>query len=742
MRNDPEREEVSDGERPEKLSRNGAKVETTSPFDLTPEVIKNLLLSYNPGADTHLIDRAYHFAREAHQGQYRASGDPYFTHPVEVAIILAEHRFDAVTLAAALLHDVVEDCGVTPDRLEKEFGAEIRLIVEGVTKISTLAPQTRGEARAENLRRLLVAVAKDVRVLLIKLADRLHNMRTITFLPREKRERISRETLEIYAPLANRMGMSAIQAELEDLGFKHADPELYGQVARQVEGLVGQRRESLREAVEILRRELKRAGIEAEVTARTKEIYSVYRKMQRRNRPIGEIFDLLGMRVLVRTVKECYAALGIVHSLWHPMSRRFKDYIALPKPNMYQAIHTTVLGPGEGPLEIQIKTHQMHLTAEEGIAAHWQYKADGPVDERLGWLRQILEWQRDAVTPQEFMDSLKIDLYPDQVFVLTPKGDIIELPAGATPIDLAYQIHTEIGDHISGAKADGRIIPITSRLTSGTVIEVLTSKNAHPSRDWLDVVATPKARQKIRHYLKEKGADDLRRHGLHLLQAELNRRHIKMTLGPGSESLATLAERMNYSNSEALLEAVGFGRESVAGVINRLETPREVGRRSSAEKKTSLRRREGATENIIIEGTEGLIVRIAGCCHPVPGDPILGYISRGRGVTVHHASCSNIRLMAERETEKGRFVEASWGRGRGRYAADIRVECDDRIGILAELTRVFASQNASVLSASVKTAEIGHDLFTVAIDSPEHLDRILEALRRVPGVRDARRQGR
>jgi GTP pyrophosphokinase len=707
------------------------------PTDLDLGVLRNLFLSYSPSSDYAVLDHAYRFARAAHEGQKRVSGEPYITHPVEVATILAEHRFDGITLAAALLHDVIEDCDVTEDRIAAEFGAEIAGIVLGVTKISTISEQTRQQTQAENLRRMLVAVARDIRVLLIKLADRLHNMRTLDALDPSKIERLSRETLEIYAPLAYRMGMSTIKSELEDLSFRHLMPQKYAEIAGELERLAGERRVFLEEAKKTLHVHLADAGIQATVTSRVKEVYSTYKKMSRQNRPITEIYDLLGTRILVSSAKDCYGALGIVHTLWRPMPRRFKDYVAIPKPNLYQALHTTVIGPGNVPLEIQIKTHQMHLTAEEGIAAHWKYKAGEAVDERLGWLKRILEWQREAVSAEEFMDSLRIDLFADQVFVLTPKGDIIELPAGSTPVDAAYAIHTEIGNRLAGAKVDGRMVPITSRLVSGAVVEIITSSSARPSRDWLDAVRTPRARAKIRHFLKEQGSGEFQKKGAELLQAALNRARAGLSIAQKSEALVRHAHDLAYKDLESLLEAIGFGTESAEGVARRI-ADRMAAERLAAQTEhpaaapKASARKTATAGTVVVEGIADLVIRFGKCCNPVPGDDIIGYLSRGRGVSIHRANCRNAAALSG---ETARFVNAHWAGSDGHFSAGVTVEGDDRIGLLADITQAIAREGGNILSADIRTRDVGRDLFVIQVSSAAHLERIMRALENVPGAR-------
>ncbi len=719
--------------------------------DLDLSTLQSIFLAYSPEGDIRPIQNAYAFALAAHKGQNRKSGEPYFSHPVEVATILAEHRFDAITLSAALLHDVLEDCDVTYEELETAFGSEVAGLVAGVTKISTISEQTKQQTQAENLRRMLVAVARDIRVLLIKLADRLHNMRTIDALDPSRVERLSRETLEIYAPLAYRMGMSTVKSELEDLSFRHLMPEKYAELAGGMEQLVGERRQHLADAVELLKKRLAEAGVNATVSSRTKEVYSTYKKMMRQNRPLTEIFDLLGMRVLVSTAKDCYGALGIAHTLWKPMPRRFKDYIAMPKPNLYQALHTTVFGPANTPLELQIKTHQMHLTAEEGIAAHWKYKAAGSVDERLGWLKRILEWQREAVTPEEFMDSLRIDLFADQVFVLTPKGDILELPAGSTPIDAAYAIHTELGHRLTGAKVDGRMIPIFSRLNSGAVIEIITSPQAKPSLDWLDHVRTPRARSKIRHHLKERQGEELRRRGGELLQAALNKLRAGVSVAQRDEPIQKAAEKLTYGDLDGLLEAIGFGSESAESAARKIadEVRREAAQSAGAVAAATPALSEALAEGrgararaevgtVVVEGMSDLVIRFGRCCNPVPGDEIIGYLSRGRGVSIHRTSCPNSRALAG---ESARLVKASWSRQDGKFSAGISVEGSDRIGLLADITTVIAREGGNIRQAEVRTRGIGRDLFVVEVENAAHLVRIMRALEGVTGVRRVVRSG-
>ena len=704
--------------------------EEDSQNNLNLSFLRTLFLSYSSIKEFEIIGRAYKYASEAHEGQKREDGKPYITHPLEVASILAEHRFDAITLSAALLHDVIEDCGKTKEDIEEKFGAEVAELIEGVTKISTISANTRQEQEAENLRRMLVAVARDIRVLLIKLADRLHNMRTISALDKNRVERISRETLEIYAPLANRMGMSTIKSELEDLSFKHLMPDKYREVSEAINANVGKRAHLLTDAVEQMQKQVRDSGISAQIASRSKEIYSVYKKMLRQKRPIEEIFDLLAMRVLVSSVKECYTVLGIAHNLWTPIPGRFKDYIGTPKPNMYQAIHTTVIGPGDGPIEIQIKTHEMHNTAEEGIAAHWKYKSEGAIDERLGWLRRILDWQRESLSAQEFMDSLRIDLYDDQVFVLTPKGDIFELPKGATPIDMAYAVHSDIGKHLSGAKVNGRMVPITTRLTSGAVVEIITLNSAKPSRDWLNFVRTPRARQKIRHHLKENESKELKKRGSELLQAALNNFKLNLSVAKKSSEIIDAIKAAGFKELESALEAIGFGNESAEAIARKIaerKNPTVIAQKpiSRQEQKSS------AGSNVIVDGFDGLFVRFSKCCNPVPGDKIIAYLSRGRGVAIHKNDCPNITDLSN---EPARIRKAEWSGKTGKFSAAVLIEGSDRIGLLADITQAIAKEGGNILSADIKTKEKGKDNFVIEVNDAEHLSRLIEALKDVEGV--------
>lgn len=692
------------------------------------------LAEYHPEADAAIVQRAFEFSRKAHDGQRRVSGEPYITHPVEVTTILAHHRFDASTLSAAMLHDVVEDCAVSENTLREEFGAEIAELVIGVTKLSSITPQTRQETQAENLRRMLVAIARDVRVLVIKLADRLHNMRTIGALEAEKVARLSLETLEIYAPLSNRMGMNSFQIELEDLAFRNLMPDKYEEIESGIQKLLGERKQNMKKTTELVEYRLRDAGITAAVSSRTKEVYSVYKKMVRQGCPVDQVFDLLAMRVLVSAVRDCYASLGIVHTIWKPMPRRFKDYIAMPKPNLYQALHTTVIGPDSAPLEIQIKTQEMHLTAEEGIAAHWKYKSNEPVDEKLGWLKTILDWQRDAVSSKEFMDSLRRDLFTDQVFVITPKGDIIELPAGSTPIDMAFHIHTEVGRRVSGARVDGRLVPITTELRSGQVVQIVTSPSGKPSRDWLDVVKSPRARQKIRYFLKEDGSDELRRHGAKLLQAALDKEHLNLSVAKESQELVEAIGKSVHKEVDVLLEAIGFGTESADVVVRKLfAKDRELPRM----KRKAVRTEKGEN-SVVIDGISDMMVRFSGCCTPVPGDEIIGYLSRGRGVTIHRANCPGLKHIAN---DAARFVEARWAGSAGPLVAKILIESEDRIGGLADITAAIAKHNGNIVSADIKTEDVARDIFLVEVSDVDHLGRIIREIESLKHIRHVARSG-
>jgi guanosine-3',5'-bis(diphosphate) 3'-pyrophosphohydrolase len=590
------------------------------------EELKNRIIEYNPRADLELVERAYALAEEAHQGQYRDSGDVFFRHPFEVAMILAEFEYDVVTIAAGLLHDVLEDTVVTREQMEEEFGEEIVLLVDGVTKLSRIPFQTREEHQAQSLRKMFLAMAEDLRVVVIKLADRLHNMRTLRHLPQDRQVRMARETLEIYAPLAHRLGMWGIKWEMEDLAFRCLDPQSYYDLVNKMAKQRQEREGELQLVMQTLQEKMAEVDITAEVFGRSKHFYSIYQKMKRQEKSFDEIYDLLAVRVIVETVKDCYGVLGIVHTLWKPVPGRFKDYIAMPKSNMYQSLHTTVIGPKGDPFEIQIRTWEMHRIAEKGIAAHWLYKEGQrrstiEFDERIAWLRQVMDWLKEMKDPEEFMATLKIDLFEDEVFVFTPKGDVKNLPAGSTPVDFAFSVHTDVGLHCSGAKVNGHIVPLDYQLNNGEFVQILTSKTLSPSQDWLGFVKTSKARSKLRAWIKEQQREESVERGHDLLVKECRKLGFDTGEILKTEELTGLAKRYGLASREDLLAAIGYGKILARQVLNKLTDQEDVTRPSQQVKPpTSAQPRSRVPLGISVKGLDNLLVRISKCCNPVPGD--------------------------------------------------------------------------------------------------------------------------
>jgi GTP pyrophosphokinase len=697
------------------------------------------LAAYQPQADTSLLTRAFEFARTAHVGQLRESGEEYITHPLGVALILTEIQMDVETLCAALLHDVVEDTGVSAETIAREFGERVANLVDGVTKLTRLDFKNRQEQQAENLRKMFLAMAEDVRVILIKLADRLHNMRTLSFRPQQKQKATAKETQDIYAPLAHRLGISRIQWEMEDLAFRYLEPEAYQSIAAKVAAKRIDREEMIAHALSELRTQMADVGIEADISGRPKHFYSIYRKMQA-GRSFEEIFDLTAVRVIVESVKDCYGVLGLVHNIWRPIPGRFKDYIAMPKPNFYQSLHTTVVGERGEPLEIQIRTADMHRIAEYGIAAHWAYKDGVRPDksaEKLTWLRSILEWHQELRDPEEFVDGLRIDLFSDEVFVFTPKGDIIDLPVGSIPIDFAYRVHTDIGHRCVGAKVNGRMVPLNHVLKTGDIVEVVTTKQPNgPSRDWIKMVRTSQARSRIRQWFKkEQKAENIEK-GRDALEKELKR------LGHNPDevleiaSLDEIAEAQNYLSRDDLLAAIGHGSVSVAHVTNKLIQAVQKASGTPDLELLTLTPPAPSTvnEEVRVSGLEGTLVKLARCCNPLPGDEIVGFITRGRGVSVHTANCPNFpSLMKERE----RLIDVSWGESSSAtYPVRVEVVGMDRPGLLQDVVQVLSETktNISNLQARANREKEAFVQFTLIVRDLSHLDRILQKLQRIHDV--------
>ncbi len=661
--------------------------------------------AHSPEAEQ--IMRALAFAQQAHRGQSRASGDPYVAHPLAVATILADLKMDAPTIVAALLHDVVEDTAYTLDDIEERFGSEVAQLVDGVTKLDRLEERTREEEQAENLRKMFLAMAKDIRVILIKLADRLHNMRTLKHLTQDRVYRIAKETMEIYAPLAHRLGIFRIKWELEDLAFQHLHPDAF----REMKELVATKRQvreaAVDEVISELKGRLQGVGMVSEVSGRAKHLYSIYLKMYRQGKNFAEIYDLVAVRVLVESVKDCYAVLGLVHSLWKPVPGRFKDYIAMPKSNLYQSLHTTVIGPHGEPLEVQIRTFEMHHTAEYGIAAHWRYKEGGKGDrefeQKLSWLRQLLEWQRDMRDASEFMETLKVDLFSDEVFVFTPKGDVVDLPAGATPVDFAYRIHTDVGNHCVGAKVNGRIVPLATALESGDIIEVLVNrKSPGPSIDWLSIVRTSQAKTRIRQWMRRERRHEHLARGQEMLERELKRQAFQLS----PERLAEIIKRLGYGSVDDVAVALSEGNTSPPMLMARIrdELDREAKTSHPIVPAAPVRARNPAAarsgSEILVRGQGRMLTRLARCCEPVPGDPIIGYLTRGRGVSVHRLGCPNEKELAK---DPERLIEVSWDATEAELAphpVELRVYAWDRPGLLADVANVVADSN--IISAKAR----------------------------------------
>ncbi|MFE4638135.1 RelA/SpoT family protein [Streptomyces sp. NPDC056773] len=751
-----------------RLARLG--VQRSNPYNPVLEPLLRIVRSNDPKIETatlRQIEQAYQVAERWHRGQKRKSGDPYITHPLAVTTILAELGMDPATLMAGLLHDTVEDTEYGLEDLRRDFGDAVTLLVDGVTKLDRVKF---GEAaQAETVRKMVVAMAKDPRVLVIKLADRLHNMRTMRYLKREKQEKKARETLEIYAPLAHRLGMNTIKWELEDLAFAILYPKMYDEIVRLVAERAPKRDEYLTVVTDEVQADLRAARIKATVTGRPKHYYSVYQKMIVRGRDFAEIYDLVGIRVLVDTVRDCYAALGTVHARWNPVPGRFKDYIAMPKFNMYQSLHTTVIGPSGKPVELQIRTFDMHRRAEYGIAAHWKYKqqtvagtskvrTDVPQAAKgsaghdtvndMAWLRQLLDWQKETEDPSEFLDSLRFDLSRNEVFVFTPKGDVIALPAGATPVDFAYAVHTEVGHRTIGARVNGRLVPLESTLDNGDLVEVFTSKaeGAGPSRDWLGFVKSPRARNKIRAWFSKERRDEAIEHGKDAIARAMRKQNLPIQRILTGDSLVTLAHEMRYPDISSLYAAIGEGHVTAQNVVQKLvqalggeDAANEDIEETIPPARGRSTRRGNADPGVVVKGVEDVWVKLARCCTPVPGDPIIGFVTRGSGVSVHRADCVNVDSLSQ---QPERMLEVEWAPTQSSvFLVAIQVEALDRSRLLSDVTRVLSDQHVNILSAAVQTSRdrVATSRFTFEMGDPKHLGHVLKAVRGVEGVYDVYR---
>ncbi|MCF8105070.1 MAG: bifunctional (p)ppGpp synthetase/guanosine-3',5'-bis(diphosphate) 3'-pyrophosphohydrolase [Desulfohalobiaceae bacterium] len=705
-------------------------------------------------ADTSLIQKAYVFSAAKHTGQMRLSGEPYLSHPLEVANILVDLHLDTEAIVAGLLHDTIEDSGVSIEELKQDFGDKIAGIVDGVTKIGQVTFDTREEAQAENIRKMILAMAKDIRVILVKLADRLHNMKTLGFQKSFKQKLIARETLDIYSPLANRLGLYRLKVELDDLSLQHLKPDVYQHIAGGISQHKTLGKEYVDQVIGMLQDLMQKNRIEGRVNGRQKHIYSIYQKMLKQNLDFDQVYDLIAFRVIVKTVRDCYAMLGLVHSIWTPVPGRFKDYISLPKGNMYQSIHTTVLGPGGEHVEIQIRTEEMHLVAEFGVAAHWKYKEGGPVktkdEERFVWLRHILDWEHELKDPQEFMASLKVDLFEDEVYVFTPRGKVLDLPSGATPVDFAYSIHTEVGQHCSGAKVNGRLVSLDTQLKNGDQVEIITDPKRNPSRDWLRFVKTAKARTRIKHWIRTQERERSISLAKEMLEKEGRRIGINFNKELKQGSLEKVTSDFSYKKVDDLLSAVGYARITPKQVLHKLrpkeiQTEEKKGRpeEKKAKPQKTVRKKEPAEtkkiikEGVSIKGVDDVMIRFANCCQPVPGDPIVGYISRGKGVVVHTADCKNVMQFSSY-----RLINVSWdGEAEAVYPATIKVVCRNQKGVLADISSLLTSEDVNIQSGHFYSNIEGKTeiYLHIEVNDSTHLYRMLEHLSLLDPVQEAYR---
>jgi len=710
-------------------------------FDELKEKIKK----YNPQCDFWTLEKAFNLSVVAHSGQQRFSGEPYITHPLEVAHILAEMELDCESIVASLLHDTVEDTIYTYNDISELFGEEIAMLVEGVTKLGKIPYSTKEEQQIENLRKMFLAMAKDIRVILIKLADRLHNMRTLTSMTEEKQREKSRETMEVYAPLAHRLGMQKIKWELEDLSLRYLDPIAYHEITDHIAQKRKEREEYLENIKDVLHTKLNMLNIEAHIEGRAKHFYSIYRKMYTNNIAIDEIYDLLAVRVIVDSINECYAVLGLVHELFKPIPGRFKDYIAMPKKNMYQSLHTSLMGPKGRPFEIQIRTWEMHKIAEVGIAAHWKYKegisGESDMDSKLEWVRQLLDIHKDLTDAEEFMRSLKIDLFEDEVFVFSPKGDVINLPTGSTPIDFAYMIHSAIGSKTTGAKINGKIVPLDYKLLNGDIVEIITSSVPHgPSRDWLKIVKTSQARKKINDWFKRENREGNIVRGKESVEKEMKRNGLPLTMLNDKEIIEQLCKRYTVHSLDDIYAVIGYGGLPVAKVITKFKdeyhkNDKDVISTTVVDTKQHFK---GSTEGIIVKGIDNCLIRFSRCCNPVPGDDIVGYITRGRGVSVHRKDCINVRNLENTALAEGeRFIDVWWADNqKAHYITDIQIVSNNRQGLMVEVTNVITNLKMDILAINARSLKDGLAIMnvTVEISNKEQLDKMLKSFWKIKGV--------
>ena len=726
------------------------------------ELIENIK-SYAQNADVSLVEKAYYFGKKAHEGQFRKSGEPYFIHPIAVANILASMELDIETISAGLLHDVVEDTDYTYEDIKREFSSEVADLVDGVTKLGQIKYQSKEETQAENLRKMFLAMANDIRVILIKLSDRLHNMRTLKFMPPEKAKSKAKETLEIYGGIANRLGISKIKWELEDLALRYIDPEGYYDLVEKVAKKRSQREAYIENIVKVINNKLEEVNIKSDVYGRPKHFYSIYSKMQNKHKNFDEILDLTAIRVIVDTVKDCYAVLGMIHTLWTPIPGRFKDYIAMPKPNMYQSLHTTVIGPDGEPVEIQIRTLEMHQVAEYGIAAHWKYKEgnnntnQNNVDSKLQWLRQMIEWEKDLKDPREFLDALREDVFNSQVYVFTPKGDVIELPAGATPIDFAYRVHTKVGNKCVGAKIDGRIVSIDYQLQNGNIVEILTSSNSNgPSRDWLSIVKTPNAKSRIRQWFRKERREENIERGNSIIEKEFKKYNLPLTKEPFIDKyMQQIAKKFNQPTVEDLIATIGYGGIIVSQVVpkikdayekevkkinkeqSKIDEINDLEKHKLSDQEYKKKRKNNNPQGISIKGLDNILVRLAKCCNPLPGDEIVGYVTKGRGVAVHRTDCPNAK--SEDNFFKNRIVAVEWiNCENSKFEAEIQINALDRRGIINDITHMVAVDKFSLNGINARKGKDGiiNVNLLVEVHDIKSLDLLMKKVKAIPGVED------
>ncbi|MGJ9382908.1 (p)ppGpp synthetase [Salipaludibacillus neizhouensis] len=724
---------------------------------MTSEQVLEKASEYLPEKEVALLREAYEVAEHAHREQYRRSGEPYIWHPVQVAGILVELGMDPNTVAAAFLHDVVEDTDVTLDDLKKQFGEEIAMLVDGVTKLGKIKYKSKEEQQAENHRKMFVAMARDIRVILIKLADRLHNMRTLKHLPPEKQRRIANETLEIFAPLAHRLGISTVKWELEDTALRYLNPQQYYRIVNLMKKKRAEREDYIGEVTDDILEKLGNMNVEAEIHGRAKHIYSIYRKMVLQNKQFNEIYDLLAVRIVVSSIKDCYAVLGTIHTLWKPMPGRFKDYIAMPKANMYQSLHTTVIGPKGDPLEVQIRSEDMHKVAEFGVAAHWAYKEGKTVSDsnaletKMSWFRQILEWQNDANDAQEFMESLKIDLFSDMVFVFSPKGDVIELPKGSVPLDFAFRIHTEVGNRCIGAKVNGKMVPLDHQLKTGDIIDILTSKHSYgPSQDWIKITQSSHAKNKIRQWFKKERREENVEKGKDQVEKEIERKGFKIKEVLTNENIDRVADKFSFTTEEDMYAAVGYNGITAAQIVTRLtdnirkKLDESLDAQSISEAVEDIKpvekKRAKTSTGVSVKGVDNLLIRLSRCCNPVPGDDIVGYITKGRGVSIHRRDCPNITM----EKSDTRLLEVEWEQGQDKqknYNVDIEISGYDRRALLNDVLQAVAETKTNINAVAGKSDKnkMATINMTISIQNIAHLQRVVDRIKSISDIYSVRR---